>query len=161
MLYEQVRDKYKPVEQLKEELEEHIEKIREGMSEEFVEKYRKAYNPLFEFLEKQEMLVKRLVKIAEEKSIEEALQKETIYGVIRETFPTPKEYANYVLCGIEAVRAFMVQVHNTLNVDDEEKQRLAKTIESIRRAIEETKKDDEEIYGDYIKRKIREIYGDK
>lgn len=97
-MYKEARNQYMSVRQLKAKLRPPFAKLREDdeIGEDVIAGYEKAYDGLFEFFRINDRIVRRLAKVAETEGIDKAIQEETRYAIIREMFPTSKEYSAFL-----------------------------------------------------------------
>lgn len=160
-MYEQARNQYMSVRQLKAKLRPHFADLREDdeIGEDVVAGYEGTYEGLFEFVRTNDKIVRKLAKVAETEGVDKATQKETRYDIIREMFPTPKEYRAFTQRGMEAVRNFYQQAQSALMADGEMGQDLGGMFGAMRKVIEKAREMAQKIQGNYLEKTIQEIYG--
>ena len=161
IMYEQARNQYMSVRQLKAKLKPHFADLRkdEEIGEDVVADYEKAYEGLFEFVRTNDRMVRRLAKVAETEGVDKATQKETGYAITREFFSTPEEYRAFAQRGIEAVNNFYQQAQSALMTDGEMGQALGGMFGAMGKVMEKAQEMAQKIRGKYLEKTIKEIYG--
>lgn len=160
-MYEQAKNQYMTVRQLKAKLRSHFADLREDdeIGKDVVAKYEGAYEGLFEFVRTNDRIVRKLARVAETEGIDKATQKETRYAIAREMFPTPEEYRAFTQRGIEAVRNFYRQAQSALMADGEMGQALGGMFGAMGKVMEKAQDMAQKIQGNYLEKTIQEIYG--
>lgn len=156
IMYKEARNQYMTVEQLKAELKGHIANLEEEeIDKDVVVKYENLYDGLFKFVKTNDRIVKKLAKVAKTEGIGKATQKETIYAVIREIFPTSEKYRTFAQRGIETVRNFYKQSQTVLMAGGEIEKALGGMFGTLERAQERILN----FQGPWLEKIITEIYG--
>src|SRR3989344_2817203 len=160
-MYEQARNQYISVRQLKAKFRQHFADMREDaeIAENVVTDYEKAYEDLFEFARANDRMVKKLTKVAETVGVDIAIQKETVYTVTREMFPTAEKYRACAQRGMEVARNFFQEAQNALMMDGEMGQDLGRAFGTMGRVIEKAHEMTKKLQGNYLEKTIQEIYG--
>jgi len=160
-MYEQARNQYMSVRQLKAKLKPHLADLRkdEEIGEDVVADYEKAYEGLFEFVRTNDRMVRRLAKVAETEGVDKATQKETRYAITREIFSTPEEYRAFAQRGREVAKNFYQQAQSALMTDGEMGQALGGMFGAMGKVMEKAQEMAQKIRGKYLEKTIKEIYG--
>ncbi len=139
-------------------------KEKRRIDNEVLADYDRASRNLLQYARTNDIIFRRLTKIAKKHGVNQAIQKETRYPVIRGMFPTPDEYRKFMLRRNEAAINFTLQIQHIFM---RESQYILTSKEEIKpsfmfRAMEETIEATTQLIKiaqqNYLEETIQEIY---
>ncbi len=159
---EQARNYYLSYNQFKSKIRSQVKELKEDreidIDENSLGEYENSFEWILQYVKNNDKIVRRLAKIAGEKGLETATKKETIYGVIREFFPTSDDFRTYVLRGVDDVINFFRDTQKALMSDGEAGQIIGGVFGAMGKAVEKTIETQKRINLNYIENSIKEIY---
>ncbi len=154
LIYEQVRGWCAPYDETKARIEEEIRLVERKFGEDAAYAYREAAKLLLRYARITDEFFKRLTDIAEKTSITNALQKETLYAVIRDMFPTIEDYKRF-LAEVKQVReAYSRQVSQALQMGG----KMGQAAAMIYDVTQEISAELTDLFEDYWEVELRKIY---
>jgi len=158
--YQQAQGEYVSKKEWKETFEKTYDFLKEEESgEEIISELREANEELVSFFKLQDKIIKYLVEIADEESIEKALSYEAQKEVIKKVFLTKEMYINTYMKAIETNKKYLASVQNAMMKDGETGMFVNAMIKGMQKARESIQEVSEQAIKEMIVKKAEEIYG--
>ncbi|MAH03737.1 hypothetical protein CMI39_03040 [Candidatus Pacearchaeota archaeon] len=159
---EQARNQYMISDELRAKMAPQFKEMKEDedfdIDDEAMTNFERTYEKIFKYAEENDKILNKLSEIAKAEGLEKAIQKETIYEIIRERFPTPESFREYSLRTQENIKSLFQEMPGTLMADGEVGKFMGGMIGAIGSAMEKMMKVGEKLTADYLDRTIQEIY---
>lgn len=161
MAYNFARTTYMTQEEVVQNMEHMYSKLSSmpGRNPEAIEKLREINDRFLQDSQGNHFYISRLVEIAEKEGLEHALNQETKYELIREKYPTAKEYINSCLSNITRNMEYIDDIVPAIGMDGEAGRLFALIFEASKEAAKEMGIINREVQKEAIYEEALKIYG--
>ena len=130
----------------------------DGLELQGLQDYKELNEAILGYVDIQDKIIKKMVKIAETEGIEKAVSDETENKIMKEMFPFAENYIDYESKGYEAMNTYFEKVHEIMQSGGEIAELFGAVMGGLKDALEKMKGMREDLMKKKIEERAKDIY---